>query len=75
MLAVTRSGTWIVNYGSLICVTGILCVVTKLAETIQKFPIVTGTHVLFLKCHCKFTWEGALKGGFPETNTFSRVSI
>lgn len=42
MLALTRSGTWIVNYGSLICVTGILCVVTKLAETIQKFPIVTG---------------------------------
>lgn len=66
MLAGTRSGTWIVNYWSLICVTGILCVVAKLAETIQKLPAVTGTHILFLKCHCKFTWEGALKGSFAD---------
>lgn len=66
MLAVTRSGTWTVNYWSLICVTGILCVVTKLAGTIRKFPTVTGVHVLLLKCHCEFTWEGALKGSFPD---------
>lgn len=66
MLAVTRSGTWIVNYWTLICVTGILCLVSKLVETIQKFPTAAGAHVLFLKCHCKFTWERALKGSFPD---------
>lgn len=75
MLAVTRSGTWIADYWRLICVTGILCVVTELAETIKKFLIVTGIHVLILKCHCKFIWEGALKDSFPETNTFSQVNF